>query len=182
MVLPVFLMLAILIFVLMNSFRIQIELSAREEIISYTIRGSILKVITLFKITDNDEKKSRKPQKSDGKEKGSFGKRVFEIIREAILDHRGKIIHIERLSVDGTFSIEDAAANAILYGIFLSLWQFLLIFLAANFRLEHQSYNFLPDFRNDRNEFIFQLIFRVVILNMVLLVIHTMIVNRKKKI
>ncbi len=181
MVLPVFLILAALIFILMNSFRIHIELTARDERISYTIRGSILKVITLFRVTDGDEEKRRKPE-SDGKEKGSFGKRVFGIIREAILDHRGKIIHIEKLSVDGTFSIEDAAANAILYGIFLSLWQFLLIFLAANFRLEHQSYNFLPDFRNDRNEFIFHLIFRVVILNMVLLVIHTMIVNRKKKI
>lgn len=181
MILPVFLILiALIALFLLNSFRINIELVARDASVNYTIRGSVLKVIKVFEVKSGDEEKKGKPRKTKGNKKGSFGKRVLVAIRKAILEHRGKIIHIERLSVDGTFSIEDAAVNAVLYGIFLTLWQFLLLFLAANFRLEHQSYNFMPDFRNDRNEFIFNAILRVVILNMVLLVIHTMLADRRK--
>jgi hypothetical protein len=183
MILPAILVSAVLILLLLLiSFRINIELIARDSGITYTVKGSILKVIKVFEIKSGSEEKGKKNWQTDEKEQGFIRKRLLGIIKEAITEQRGKIFHIEKLSVDGTFSIEDAAANAILHGLFLTLWQFLLIFLAANFTLEHQNYNFLPDFRNDRNEFIFHVIFRVLIIHMVLLVLHTLIEARKKKI
>ncbi len=171
-----------LLLLLLLSFRINIELIARDSGIAYTIKGNILKVIKVFEVKSGSEEAGKKVWETDEKEQGFIRKRLFGIIKEALTEQKGKIFHIEKLSVDGTFSIEDAAANAILHGLFLTLWQFLLIFLAANFTLEHQTYNFLPDFRNDRNEFIFHVIFRVVIINMLLLVLHTLIEARKKKI
>lgn len=105
----------------------------------------------------------------------------MKIIGRAVKNKKGKIFHIEKLSLKGTFSIEDAAANAILHGVFMILWQFLLIFLASNFRLEHQHYNLLPDFEHDRNKMIFQAILRVVILNMVLFSIHSFFESKNKK-
>lgn len=182
MILPVIFVSAIFLLLLLISFRINIELIAKDSGITYTIKGSLLKVVKVFEIKSGSEEMGRKVWQTDEKEQSFIRKRLFGIIKEAITEQRGKIFHIEKLSVDGTFSIEDAAANAILHGLFLTLWQFLLIFLAANFTLEHQNYNFLPDFRNDRNEFIFHVIFRVVIIQMVLLVLHTLMEARKKKI
>jgi hypothetical protein len=183
MIFPVILVAVVfIVLLLLISFRINIELIATDSGITYTIKGSILKVVKVFEVKSGSEEMGKKTWQTSEKEQGFIRKRLFGVIREAITEQKGKVFHIEKLSVDGTFSIEDAAANAILHGLFLTLWQFLLIFLAANFTLEHQYYNFLPDFRNDRNEFIFHVIFRVVIFNMVMLVLHTMIEARKKKI
>lgn len=181
MILPVILVFVVFLLLLL-SFRINIELIARDSGITFTVKGSILKVIKVFEVKSGSEKMGKKVWQTGDKERGIIRRRVFGIIREALTERKGKIFHIEKLTVDGTFSIEDAAADAILHGLFLTLWQFLLIFLAANFTLEHQNYNFLPDFRNGRNEFIFHIIFRVVIINMLLLVLHTFMEARKKKI
>lgn len=172
-----FLLLLVLLFI---SFRISIELIANETGITYTIKGNILKVIKVFEVKNGREGK-KKRWTTDRQEKGALRKKFLGIIKTAIDDRRGKIFHIEKLSLTGSFSLNDAAANAILYGFFLTLWQFLLIFLAANFRLEHQNYNFLPDFQHDRNEMIFHAIFRVVIVNMVLLLIHNLRKVKQKK-
>lgn len=182
MVLPVFLTpVFLLLLLLLISFRINIEFIAKDSGMTYTIKGNILKVVKVFEIKSGREEKRKKHWRVNNKEKGFIRKRLIGIIKTAIDDQRGKIFHIEKLSVNGTFSIEDAAANAILYGLFLILWQFLLIFLSANFKLEHENFNFLPDFRNDRNELIFHVIFRVVIFNIVMLVLHNLIEARKKK-
>jgi len=183
MILPVILVpVAFLLLLLLLSFRINIELIAKDSGITYTISGSILKVVKIYEVKSGSENMGKKVWKTGAKEQNTIRKRLLGVIKEAITEQKGKIFHIEKLSVNGTFSTEDAAANAILHGLFLTLWQFLLIFLAANFTLEHQNYNFLPDFRNDRNEFIFHVIFRVVIIKMLLLVLHTLIESRKKKI
>jgi energy-coupling factor transporter transmembrane protein EcfT len=182
MILPVIFVLAgFVLLLLLLSFRIHIELIATDSGITYTISGNIMKVVKIYEVKSGSGDKDKKMRKAGGKDKDTIRKRLLGVIKEAITEQRGKIFHIEKLSVDGTFSIEDAAANALLYGLFLTLWQFLLIFLSANFTLEHQKYNFMPDFRNDRNEFIFHAIFRVVIIRMLLLVIHSLIESRKKK-
>ena len=182
MLLLVFLVPYILILLLLFiSFRINIELIASETGITYTVKGSLLKVIKLFEVKSGEEAKGGKSWQTDEKEQAFLRKRVFGILWEAMVEHKGKVLHIEKLSVNGTFSIEDAAANALLYGLFMALWQFLLIFLAANFTLENQCYHFMPDFRHDRNELIFHAIFRILILHVLMLVIHNLIEARKKK-
>ena len=175
-VLIIFLLLLLFLFI---RFRIYIEFTAKESEITYTIKGKILKVIKVFEV--NSGEKDKKQAKINEKKEYSKDNNVLKIFRKVIAEQRGKLIHIEKLSVDGTFSIEDAAANALLYGLFLTLWQFLLIFLAANFSLEHQSYNFLPDFQKDRNEMVFCSILRVEAVHMVLLVLHILMEARKKK-
>ncbi|MBP7176342.1 MAG: hypothetical protein KBA53_09045 [Thermoclostridium sp.] len=186
-ILVLIIFLSLLLLFLFIRFRIYIEFTAKESGINYTIRGKILKVIKVFEVNgDSDEKgekskRSKKASKSNKKKKDSKDVSFPRIIRKVIEKRNGKLIHIEKLSVDGTFSIEDAAANALLHGLFLTLWQFLVIFLAANFSLEHQSYNFLPDFQKDRNEIFFCTILRVESVHMVLLVLHILMEARKKK-
>ncbi|NLN64832.1 MAG: hypothetical protein GX144_05395 [Clostridiaceae bacterium] len=182
MILPaVFVPVLLISLLLLISFRINIVFIAKDTGITYTIKGDLLKVIKVFEIKSGRDEREKKNWQINQKEKGVLRARFLGLINQAIQEQRGKIFHIEKLSIDGTFSIEDAAANAVLYGLFLILWQFVLIFLAKNFKLEHQYYNFLPDFQNDKNELIFQAIFRVVIFKMLLLVAHNLIATVKKK-
>ena len=182
MILPaVFVPVLLISLLLLISSRINIVFIAKDTGITYTIKGDLLKVIKVFEIKSGRDEREKKNWQINQKEKGVLRARFLGLINQAIQEQRGKIFHIEKLSIDGTFSIEDAAANAVLYGLFLILWQFVLIFLAKNFKLEHQYYNFLPDFQNDKNELIFQAIFRVVIFKMLLLVAHNLIATVKKK-
>ncbi|NLM09520.1 MAG: DUF2953 domain-containing protein [Clostridiaceae bacterium] len=173
MFLPVILFfVAILLLMLFMSLRISIELTAKSSGITYTVKGSIFKYIKIVEVKSGTKKQKRQEKDSEKKRE-----RILDLIRIAI---NGKIFHIEKLSLSGTFSINDAAANAVLYGTFLTLWQFIIILLSANFKLEHQNYSFYPDFQNDKNELIFQLILRVVILKALSLIINYYLESKTK--
>jgi len=168
MCLPViFCIAAVITLMLSMSLRISVEVTAGDSGINYTIRGSILRYIKILEIKSGTEKK-RKPKKKSEKKRD----RILGIVKAAFKKKNGKMIHVEKLSLTGTFSTEDAAADAILHGLFIILWQFIIIFLSANFTFEHQNYNFLPDFQNNRNELVFQLILRIVILNALIVLIR----------
>ncbi|AGC67578.1 hypothetical protein Cst_c05560 [Thermoclostridium stercorarium subsp. stercorarium DSM 8532] len=160
----VFCIIALIIVALFMSLRISIEFTAGSEGISYTVKGIVFKYIKILEIKSNSEKK-RKKTKGGEKKRG----RILGIIRTAMRKKNGKAVHIEKFSLTGTFSVDDAAANAILYGGFIILWQFAVLFLSEHFTFEHQNYAFYPDFQNDKTEFIFQIIFRVVIFKALLL-------------
>lgn len=179
MYLPVLLVfVAFLLLLRFLSLRISVELIAKDSGITYTIKGSIFKFIKVMEIKSGTEKK--KEWKIDAGEDLFIREKVLGLLGSALKKNKGKIFHIEKLSVKGSFSIKDAAADAILYGTFIMLWQFLLIFLSANFSLEHQNYSFYPDFQNNKNELIFHLIFRVVILKVVLLSVNYLIKTRRE--
>lgn len=168
MYLPVILVLAgVLVFILLMSLRISVEVIARSSGITYTVKGSILKYIKIAEVKSGSRKKKKGKKDTEKKREKLLG-----IIKTAVKKNNGKIFHVEKLSLTGSFSLEDAAADAILYGTFLILWQFIIIFLSANFKFEHQNYSFYPDFQNNKNELIFQLILRVVILRVLLLLIN----------
>lgn len=177
--LPVFLLIpGLLLLLLLLSLRISVEFIAKDTGISYSVRGSVFKFLKLFELKSGVTA-NKKRSYEEGKE--TIREKILSMVDNAIKEHRGKIFHIEKLSLKGTFSIEDAAANAILYGLFMILWQFLLIFLSTHFKLEHQNYNFLPDFQHDRNELTFHAILRVVLFNLVVFIIHNLIDERRKK-
>ncbi|HEY8422697.1 MAG TPA: DUF2953 domain-containing protein [Thermoclostridium sp.] len=166
MYLPVILFfIAVFVSVLFMSLRISIEVIAENSGVTYSVKGIILKYIKIAEVKSGTEK-PKKPQKAE-KER----EKILGIIKTAMKKNNGKIFHIEKLSLTGTFSVDDAAANAILYGFFIILWQFIIIFLSAHFTFEHQNYGLYPDFQNDKNELIFQVILRVVILKALLLVL-----------
>lgn len=177
MFLPVLLFFAaVLLIALFMSIRISIELVAKNSGITYTVKGSIFKYINVVEVKSGIKKRKRENEKTDRKRE-----KVLGLIKAAVIRDKGKIFHIEKLSLTGTFSIEDAAANAILYGAFIVLWQFILLILSANFKLEHQNYSFYPDYQNGKNELIFQAILRVVIFKVLLLLINYFIELKKQK-
>lgn len=175
MILPVVLSVAaFFVLLLFMSLRISVEVVAENSGIRYTVKGSILKYIKIAEVKSGVKKKDKPGEKDKKREK------ILGLVKTAFKKNNGKIFHIEKLSLTGTFSVEDAAANAVLHGFFIILWQFFLIFLSANFKLEHQYYRFYPDFQNDRNEFIFQIILRVVIFRALLLIIRYWINSKFK--
>ncbi len=180
--LPVFLIIPLIITILLLfSLRISLELLAKEEDITYTVKGSIFKHLKVFEIKKGTEDEGKKRWKTDWKENKFIKTKVLSIYDSALKKHAGKVLHIEKLELHGTFSVEDAAVDAILYGVFLALWQFLLIFLSANFSLEHQCFNFLPDFNKNRNKLIFHAIFRIVIINILWLIIWIKIEDKRNR-
>ncbi len=192
MLLPVILIFLTLLFIiLLLSFRIFVELIAKNSGITYTIKATIFKYIKVVEVKSGQKSKQKKPKRgaevskkkweTSAKENKAIHERVINIISVVLKENRGKVFHIEELSLSGLFSIEDAAVDAILYGIFLALWQFLIIFLSANFRVEHQSYKFYPDFQNNKNELIFHGILRVVLIKVLLLVVENNIHTKLKK-
>lgn len=179
MYLPVLLFLAaLLIFVLFMSFRISIEVVADNSGISYTVTGSILKHIKVVEVK-SDFNKPKKP-KTDKSENIFSRNKILGFIKSAVEKDRGKIFHIEKLSLAGKFSIGDAAADAILYVFFIVLWQFIIIFFSSKFKLEHQNYSLYPDFQNENTELIFQMILRVVILKALLMIINYFFESKRK--
>lgn len=176
MYLPVILVLAaILAAMLFMSLRISVEFTAKSSGVTYTIKGSIFKYISIMEVKSGTGRKRRHEEKS-----GTRREKILDLVRVAIDRKNGKIFHIEKLSLSGTFTTMDAAADSILYGTFLILWQFILILLSANFKLEHQNYSFYPDFHNNRNELIFRLILRVVIFKALLLIIKYYLDSKTK--
>jgi len=178
MYLPVILCIAaVVLLMLFMSLRISVELTAEESGISYTIRGNIFRYIKKMEIRSGSGRKRVNKKKGEKRHDKLLG-----IIKTAIRKNNGKVIHVEKLSLTGTFSIEDAAANAILYGIFLILWQYIILFLSANFTFEHHNYNLRPDFQNNKNSLFFQIVMRIVVLKALLLLIkhylETKIKNR----
>lgn len=171
--------LLLLLIPLASSFRISIEFIVRESSATYTIKGTVFKYVKVMEVNNTSRKRKHKRRETHKRKKG-FGEKLPNLIQTALKNRKGKMLHIEELSLRGTFSIEDAAANAVIYGILLIIWQFLLIYLAANFKLEHQYYNFIPDFQNDRNEMMLHVIFRVVVLKAIWLIITWFIETRRK--
>jgi len=156
---------AVFLFLLFMSLRISIEVMVKNSNITYAIKGIIFKYVKIVEIKSG----TKKPKKSDRVDKKR--EKLLGIVETAMKKNRGKIVHIEKLSLSGTFSFDDAAVNAILHGLFIILWQFFIVFLSANFTFEHQNYNFYPDFQNDKNELIFQVILRIVIIKALALII-----------
>lgn len=183
MYLPVILAFIALLSVLLLflSIRISIEFIARETGITYTIKGSVFRYLKVLEVKSGTEKRGKKRWKTGYKEKRLVREKLLGLLQTAVKKRKGRMFHIEELSLNGTFSLEDAAANAVIYGLLLILWQFLLIFLAANFKLERQNYNFMPDFQNDKNEMMFHIIFRVILLKIILLIIHWSVDTKGKK-
>ena len=173
MYLPVFFVLFLLILLLLlTNFRIQIELIAVVVGFAFTIFGTVLKYIPVFEVKGGAEEKGKKQWKLGSKEKETVRKRFINLIVGAVRKNKGKILHIEKLELTGSFSTEDAAANAIIYGIILALWNFLVIVLSAWFNLEHGNFNLVPDFQNNRNELIFHAVIRVMLLKILILILY----------
>jgi len=163
------------------SIRISIEFIARETGITYTIKGSVFRYVKVLEVKSGTEKRWKKRRKAGSKERRLVRDRLPGLIQTALKRRKGRMFHIEELSLNGTFSIKDAAANAVIYGVLLILWQFLLIFLAANFKLERHNYNFMPDFKNNKNEMMLHIIFRFIPLKIILLIIHWIADTNGKK-
>jgi len=172
MYLPVFLIPFLLILLLLlTNFRIWVEFIARDSTVTYTIKGTILKYVPIFEVKSGTEKKGRKKWRLGSKEKKTIRTNFINLIVGAVRKNKGKMLHIEKLELTGSFSVEDAAANAILYGIFLVLWNYFIIALSAWFNLEHGNFNVVPDFQNNRNRFMFHAVFRVMLLNVLILIL-----------
>jgi hypothetical protein len=158
-------------FLLLANFRIWVELIAKDSSFTYTIKGTILKYIPIFEIKSGTEKKGRKKWRLGSKEKKTVRTDFLNLIGGAIRKNKGKILHIEKLELTGSFSVEDAAANAIIYGIILVLWNYFIIALSAWFSLEHGSFSLVPDFQNNTNKLMFHAVFRVMLLNVLILIL-----------
>lgn len=172
MYLPVFLIaLLLILMLLLVNFRVFVELAANDSGIAYTIKGTVLKYIPVFEIKSGTEKKGRKQWKLGSKEKRTIRTRFFNLIIGAIRKNKGKALHIEKLEVMGTFSAEDAAVNAIIYGIIIALWNCFIIMLSAWFSLEHGNFNLIPDFHNNRNEFMFHAVIRIMLLKILIIIL-----------
>jgi hypothetical protein len=174
MYLPVFLIIFLLVLLLLlANFRIHVELIAKDADITYTIKGTILKYIPIFEIKSGTEKKGRKKWRLGLKEKKTVRTNFLNLIAGAIRKNRGKMLHIEKLELTGSFSVEDAAVNAIIYGIILVLWNYFIITLSAWFSLEHGNFSLIPDFQNNANRLMFHAVFRVMLLNVFILLLFS---------
>lgn len=157
----------LIVLVLLASARISINLNVKDGALVYRITGSILWYIKIFEIKSGIEKKTKKRFGGFKEERGTTGGNFFEIIKKVLKRRKLRIIHIDRLIIEGTYSIGDAAANAILFGLFITLWQFLLIFLNEKFKLEYHSFKLIPDFQKDKNDIIFHAILRATVFNLI---------------
>ncbi len=178
MLLPIFFIILILGFFLLGSLRISVWLVAKDTGITYNIQLNILKFIKVFEVKSGTRKR-KKRRKSETKEKKRAHSTVYGIFSHALHNHKGKVLHIEKLDLQGTFSTKDAAANAILFGILMILWQWLLIFLTAHFSLEHQNFHILPDFQNHRNEMVLHFIFRIVFMKILFLILSSLMKRQR---
>lgn len=165
----------------LTSARISVVLALNDDVFEYKIKGSILKHITVFAIKSGVDKEGRQfGKKSKGKKNRED--KFLNILKNALKGRKLRLIHVERLVLEGTYSIGDAAANAILFGLFMALWQFLLLYLNEHFKLEHQSFRLKPDFQNDRNNFTFHIILRAAVFKIVwLLLLHFLKEHRHKE-
>jgi len=171
MYLPVFFILFLLILLLLSNFRIWVELIARDAGIAYTIKGTVLKYIPVFEIKGGTEEKGGKQWRLGSKEKKTIRTKFLNLIVGAVRRNKGKLLHIEKLELTGSFSFDDAAADAIIYGIILSLWNYLIIALSAWFSLEHGNFSLVPDFQNNRNKLMFHAVLRIMLLNVLVLIL-----------
>ncbi|NLY18579.1 MAG: DUF2953 domain-containing protein [Clostridiaceae bacterium] len=177
---PFFLVGLFIAIMLLTSARISVVLNFSDNIFAYRITGSILKYITVFAIKSGGEKER---QKRDKVRKGTGSKegKYLNLLKSALLERKLKLIHVEKLELEGTYSIGDAAVNAIFFGIFMALWQLLLIILNERFRLEHQSFRLRPDFHNAGNNFKFHLVLRAAIYKILWLLLFDIIKTRKSE-
>jgi len=173
MYMPVFLIsfFLLILLLLLANFRIFVEFIAKDAGIAYTVKGTILKYIPVFEIKRGTEEKGRKQWMLGLKEKRTLHRNFLNLIVGAVRKNKGKKLHIEKLELTGSFSIEDAAANAIIYGIILSLWNCFIILLSAWFSLEHGNFSLVPDFQNNRNKLMFHAVFRIMLLNVLVLIL-----------
>jgi hypothetical protein len=186
----IFIFLSFLFLILLLSFRISLEVIAKKSGIAYTVKATLFKYVKVVEVKSGQKKTKKSEKSTEGrkkkwktsdKESKAIHERVIDIIYAILKKNRGKIFHIEELSISGSFSLEDAALDAILYGTLIILWQFLIIYLSANFSLEHQSFKFYPDFKNNTNELVFHGILRVVIIQAIFVLIKYSIDKKKIK-
>jgi len=130
----------------------------------------------VFALKSGDKQESKQLGKKGGKGKGE---KYLNILKNALKEPELRLIVVERLVLEGTYSIGDAAVNAILFGILIILWQILIIYLSENYKLEHESFRFKPDFQSDRNNFKFHVTLRAAIYKIVWLILkHTIKTHR----
>lgn len=163
----------------LTSARLSIVLELRDDIFAYRVTGSILKYITVFTVKSGVKKEGRWRKVWKGK-KNKEGK-YLNILKNVLEERKLRLIDVERLVLEGTYSIGDAAVNAILYGVFMALWQFFLIYLNEHFKLKHQSFRLKPDFQNDRIDLKFQIILRAAVFKIVWMIFFYVIKTHKHR-
>ena len=180
-----FYLLLIIIFLFsISSVRLLITLNIKDNILAYEISCSLLSYIKIFEIKSGVKKKRTGLWKKYRNEKKSEGGKLGRILKKALKERKTRMIHVEKLLLEGTYSIGDAAANAILFGVFMALWQILLIYLNEHFKLDHQNFKLKPDFHNDRNDVNFHVVLRTTVYKIIWLLciffISTHMKNKKE--
>jgi hypothetical protein len=179
-----YLLLIIVVLLSLSSVRLSIVLNIKDNILAYEITGSLFKYIKIFEVKSGVEKKGARIWKKYRDEKRYKGDKNTRILKKALKERKTRMIHVEKLLLEGTYSIGDAAANAILFGIFMALWQILLIYLNEHFKLDHQNFKLKPDFHNDRNDVNFHVVLRTTVYKIIWLlcifIISTHMKNKKE--
>ncbi len=168
---PIFVLAFFVIIMFLSNLRVSFLLNVKSCTITYKMTGRILKYIKIFEVKSGDEKKKRNNWKKSRNETKPGNRIYYKILQKAFKGRKMRMIHIERLILEGTYSIGDAAVNAIFLGFFMALWQLLLLFLNERFILEQQKFEFTPDFHNDQNDFFLQIILRVTLLKFIWLIL-----------
>ena len=123
----IFIFLSFLFLILLLSFRISLEVIAKKSGITYTVKATLFKYVKVVEVKSGQKKTKKSEKSTEGrkkkwktsdKESKAIHERVIDIIYAILKKNRGKIFHIEELSISGSFSLEDAALDAILMAHF----------------------------------------------------------------